>query len=1212
MTDQQVRTATLTRFAKLPGVSMGFGRFGRPLFSRVALLGALTVVIGFAAGADVPRGPQSPVPGPLVGAEGSLRQTEAEAVTVAKTSGQPIEIGAFRSERRDVWANPDGTFTEYQHQQPVRTVKNHRWVTPDASLQRNADGSLSPRAATFGLRLSGGGTGPFLSAERAGRSMSLTWPGGPLPAPTFEGDAATYRDIAPGLDLVVNVGVETFSHVLVVRTPEAARRADVAELALRVQTKGLTVAEAGDGRLVAKDAAGGGRVFEAPQPVMWDSGDPVAEHAMTQQALARGAVVDTPQPSRVAPATSRRANLGVRVADGQLRLSADRGMLTDPKTRFPVYIDPVWSSTTTTFWAMVDSGYPNEEYPKFDGAFQTKSDERVGYCQPDPNCNNSLVKRLMYTLPASYSGKTILSAEFQVSLLRGWNATPRNIMLYRMGGGISAATNWNNMPAWSVHQQTRSLGAEQACSSTTRNSIFTATEAVQHAAANGLSSITFGLRAENEGNNQHFKRFCENALLKVNWNRAPAQPAAADLQMSPGGTCVSGTGRPYSDTRPVLKATLRDSDHLAVSGDAEDLQGQFRVQWTPPGGTLQTVTYETSYQASGTPFGWTFDTVNLTFPQNVVVSWDVRASDGTVWGPWSSDGTPTPCEFVYDNTTPTPPLVSSPEFLSSQLVDCATYNDQTWRDGVGVYSIFTFDSAATDVVRYQYGVNTNPSPTNVLTPTSDGGPVQLTWQATEEGRNFITVQAIDRANKHSAIATCTFRVSAGQPAVAEWSLADDDAGESTVVGDARGNAPATEVGSVTFGVEGPGGPADRAIRLPGSSSGYLATTATGVVDTSKGFSVSAWAKLATIASDQTVVSQDGSGEPGFLLGFSSSNGKWMFRIPVTDVESLGTWTVYGPVAVVGQWTHLVATYDPVTKKMMLHVDGAATEATRRSSWRSRGTVQIGRRYGKTSYGAYLNGDLADVALFNRVIVPGEVPVLAGAKPSRLGYWPLNSAVAGASPEAGSGQGLTLAGGAAITVEDPLADPPVIPMMGIGELYLDGADDYASTAGPVVATDGSFSVAARVRLASPDAGPPMTVVSQKGTNFDSGFIVRRSADNRWELALPQADENGGLVDTAADNQAPPTAEAQGQLLVLVYNAFTNEAVLYVDGQLAASARVTHTQAWNAAQGLQVGRAFIDGSWQEHLGGSVDEIRVYGGALDLTTVQQLNQLIELPDL
>ena len=83
-----------------------------------------------------------------------------------------------------------------------------------------------------------------------------------------------------------------------------------------------------------------------------------------------------------------------------------------------------------------------------------------------------------------------------------------------------------------------------------------------------------------------------------------------------------------------------------------------------------------------------------------------------------------------------------------------------------MYTTFTFDSAATDVVEYRYGINTNPSPSNVLRPATDGGPVTLPWLAEHDRSELRHRAGLDRASKSSAIATCTFRVSAGRAAVA--------------------------------------------------------------------------------------------------------------------------------------------------------------------------------------------------------------------------------------------------------------------------------------------------------------------------------------------------------------------------------------------------------------------------------------------------------------
>ncbi|GIF73372.1 hypothetical protein Asi02nite_28900 [Asanoa siamensis] len=852
---------------------------------------------------------------------------------------------------------------------------------------------------------------------------------------------------------------------------------------------------------------------------------------------------------------------------------------------------------------MVDSGYPNEEYAKFDG----KTDERAGYCRPDPECNNSEIKRLIYNMPSNYKGKTIIKAEFQVSLARGWNDTARDIMIYQMSGAASASTNWNNMPSWSTHLQTRSVGAEQSCKSTTRNTVFEVTNAIKDAVTKNRTSTTFGIRAENESNKEHWKRFCSNALLRVNWNRAPAKPATTDLSMSPGGACLSGTGRPYVDTPPRLSAVLRDPDHL-TGNVSEPVSGQFRVRWTPPGGTQQQLLYTTGKKASGSRFDYT---VPKTIPQNVTVLWDVRTSDGTIYGPWSSDGGPPPCEFIYDATTPSAPKVKSAEYLEDRLIDCATYSNATWRNGVGVQSTFTFDSDSTDVVEYQYGINTNPSPANVLRPATDGGPVTMVYLPQEEGVMFITVLARDRANKTSAIANCSFRVGAGAKAIAEWQMADDAAAEEAADAAAEGRdvggAPAIKHGEgVEFGVAGPGGASDRAVSLPGpgAGAGYLETAETEIVNTQRSFGVSAWVKLDELGRSQTVVSQDGAGQAGFTLGYDAGRAAWEFGFPTTDVNSLGRWTVVGGTVEAGRWTHLVGMFDQQAGTIAILVDGVRTESQRRSRLAARGAVQIGRHLELGTYTNYLNGDVADVSLFNRVVVPNEGGPISEVKATRKGYWPVDTAPGGVSPEHRAGQPLTLGGGAVLGVDDPFGDPPSIPMLGAGELRLDGVDDYAATASAPVPTDHSFSVVARVRVASIDPGQPQAVLSQPGAHT-SAFVVRRNAANRWELMMTKTDTVGADKVTAYDSEAEQTDELWGQQVALTYNAFTNEVKLYVDGQPTVTGKAVNGAAWNASGGLQVGRAFLDGVWAEYFNGAVDEIRTYSGVLDATTVQLLNQ-------
>jgi hypothetical protein len=113
-------------------------------------------------------------------------------------------------------------------------------------------------------------------------------------------------------------------------------------------------------------------------------------------------------------------------------------------------------------------------------------------------------------------------------------------------------------------------------------------------------------------------------------------------------------------------------------------------------------------------------------------------------------------------------------------------------------------------------------------------------------------------------------------------------------------------------------------------------------------------------------------------------------------------------------------------------------------------------------------------------------------------------------------------------------------------------------------------------------------------------------------MPVADTDGAAEVRAVDDRTLPGTDPTGQHLALVYNAVTNEAKLYVNGELATTAVVAHAAPWNATGGLQIGRALIDGAWRESFGGVVDDVRVYAGAADAATVARLASLTEQPEL
>ncbi|MGW5771350.1 LamG domain-containing protein [Streptomyces longwoodensis] len=1216
----------------------------RGVLRRAAVAAAVAGAVAAGGLAVLPGGGPGHGPAPVAADQPVV--TEQQALARAKDSGKKTEVVGLRTERREIFAEPDGTFTAREYTEPVRTVQGGKWVPIDPTLVRRADGGWSPKAATVDLAFSAGQAGrPFVTMQRAGREFALTWPYGKLPAPRIEGETATYVDALPGVDLTVRAETDGFGHLLVVKTPEAAADPRLAALDLGLTTDGLKVAEDATGAIVAEDAVVGGTVFEAGKPAMWDSaavqeaaakedGPKAVARAVKSAAASADTAAATPSPTvgPKAPAASKApqasktpeaalegpggggkvAPLDVAVGKGKLRLVPDQKLLRGKDTVFPVVIDPIQRTTSRSSWTGVMSGMPGEQDWKYSGS------AGVGKCPTDYNpvsCNGVGVRRVMFTLPLSfYKGKQILGATFSARVEHIYSASPtaEPIQLYRIGGqnySLSSSSSWSNTSDdWDDYLQTVDKAISPTSCSSQANLHFESgatgelTSEVKTAAAGGWNSMTLGLRAADESRFAEWKRICGNAYLSVKYNNLPRQIKTSDMSTDPGGVCKWGSGRAYTDTPPKLMAIASDPDH--GNGQTDKVKVQFKVEWG--GSSPGSYTYTTPDWLSPTTATKFTHTVKSTIPQNTVIYWSARAYDGDGYGPWSSEGdTPQRCEFMYDKTWPGKPLVLSKQYPS----------DTVYHDGVGTYGTFTFspnpnDSIPdTDVVKYTYSFDgAAPLPLN---PSTGGGSVSLQWMPTRAGRHVLEVVAIDKAN-HASSTPYDFLVSEGKPVVAQWNLADQ-AGD-TEAHDESGEFSATAGPSVAFGVDGPGGKVDKAARFDGSSDSYLDASET-VLDTSKSFSVSAWVRPTALDKDMTIVSQDGTGEPGFTLGYDAGAQTWKFAVPVNDVDSLGEWKAVstGVSVVKDQWVLLTGVYDAQKTggpQLQLYINkDLKGSAARRSAWKSYGPLQIGRTTAKSGYRDHFTGDLAEVRVFDRVLPPTQVAELMTVKPQRKGYWQLDSASSGSSAETGGGQALTLAGNAAIyRPADPLFDTAAL--VGDGNLVLDGDGDYASTASAPVTGNTSFTVSARAQLTSLDPEKSQTVLSLPGANANRIQVRYQAATQQWELAVAKTDTAGAQVVTFTDDQELPDTGGSGQHLAVVYDAFANSVRLYVEGQLVAGAYGKDDTLWSATGGLQVGRSLRGGS--EYFAGAIDEVRVYSGAADQIAVQQMSLLEAVPDM
>ncbi|HEX5569051.1 MAG TPA: LamG domain-containing protein, partial [Streptomyces sp.] len=236
-----------------------------------ALGAALVLVLGLVPGAveeAAARPPTAPAQGK--GGQRAVALSEEEALAEAERSGEKVEVLSLRGESSDVHATPDGKLEAREYLRPVRTRVKGEWKPIDTSLAKTSDGTVAPKAVTVGLEFSGGGDGPMIRMEKAGRKLALSWPG-ELPEPRVEGDTATYPEVLPGVDLRLGAQEDGFTQLLVVKSAEAAASPELDELRLRMAADGMEVRRTDEGGLEAVDDGAKNAVFEASTPLMWDS-----------------------------------------------------------------------------------------------------------------------------------------------------------------------------------------------------------------------------------------------------------------------------------------------------------------------------------------------------------------------------------------------------------------------------------------------------------------------------------------------------------------------------------------------------------------------------------------------------------------------------------------------------------------------------------------------------------------------------------------------------------------------------------------------------------------------------------------------------------------------------------------------------------------------------------------------------------------------------
>ncbi|MEV1008678.1 LamG-like jellyroll fold domain-containing protein [Streptomyces sp. NPDC049881] len=1113
--------------------------------------------------------------------------SEEEALTRAARTGRPVQVLALQGESSDVYATPQGTLEAREYLRPVRARVDGRWQDIDTDLSPTGTGLIAPAVTTVDLAFSaGGGEAPLARLTRAGRTLQLFWPG-TLPTPQLDGDTAVYHDVLPDVDLRMGAQPDGFTQLLVVHTAQAAENPELSELALRLDAGAMTVEVAPDGRLEALDEGAGSAVFEAPAPLIWDSSTESAPSP-----AARG--VDPVQEEAGTPGmgeSARQGRVEVEVTGEEMVLTPDTDILQGEGTQYPVFIDPQWYSPRATAWTMASRYWHDSPQWMFNG----ENNAGLGYCGWD-GCAPRDLKRLFYRLPTSrFAGTEVVSAEFVVRNVHSASCTGREVQLWRTKG-INSSTTWDSQNAsgfWVEELDSRVFAyGYDGCAA--RDAEFNVTSAVREAADNGWSTLTFGMQATSESDPLTWKRFSDAAFLRVEYNRPPPQIRTSQLSMQYGGSC-----RPPSD--PARVKTRGQIHAVNVTDpDGDSLRVEFGAQWDTGDGQGNIVRWNTTTTSKRS--GSTFSaTLPASIPVNRRVEWFARSYDGRHYSPWSSSGTPQPCAFVYDTGVPTAPAVTSPQYPEIDTAD----PDDPWHDGVGKYGSFTFDAPESDVVRYEYvvtdptGVSTTPK-----TVTTSGGAARTVDLLPETaGVNRITVRSFDAAANGSEQRTYLFSVRAGEPERMVWGL-DEEAGAESVVGE---GAPWA---TTLSGDAAPGGPGvrDGGLHL-GGANGY-ASTATPVLDTSKSFSVSLWARLPEggPATTGTAASQAGWNASGFQLSVDPGNGGWSFSRATADTATASTARArQNQPAATGEWTHVVGVFKNPTSQLLLYLDGRLAATTSYSHpWEARGATALGAALIGSTAGSFFSGDLDEVALYDYWLSEQQItqlsahqPITEGARPAKT-RWSLDEpadavSVAGRSQTSTA----TLHGGVTTDVEG-------VRGTAIG---LDGATGYADAGQPVLDTHQSFAVSAWVKLPVDKANRDMTVAAQSADNQWGFALVHAANGQGWTMRRWNLDETDATVVQASQqpcSAASPNCAAAGlghwAHVVGVHDMDGGQIRLYVNGRLAASE--TFTNRWTATGPVTIGAArHRNGSMVGFLSGQIDDVRLFDRVVTGSEARQL---------
>ncbi|MDQ0990754.1 YD repeat-containing protein [Streptomyces sp. V3I7] len=647
----------------------------------------------------------------------------ASARVAARLSGKRVEALSERTETSTTWANKNGSLTTELSAGPVRFKRDGKWVNVDVRL-RKSGGGVEPVAHPNGLVLAGKAGTPVKSLKAAqdakavdlvtlgdgDEQISLQWKGG-LPAPRLSGTRAEYVNAVPGADVVIEATRTGFEQY--VKIKQRPKGQEGSSYTLPLQAEGLKVRKLPDGSVQFTDKKNKRRAT-MPAPVMWDS---------TVDELSGEHTRRVPVKMKVVKKKGDAVDLVV---------TPNAKFLADPKTKFPVTVDPSTSSLANVFDTYVQQGetvdWSNDTELDLGDPGTVNADGSPRYARSfitwdTTPVRDALVKDAKLSLYNFHSGNTDCSAA-------AWSVWAT--------GAPSTSSRWTNQPEWlqEYATSTETAGRDNCGGDGWINADVTDLVQMWASAMNTRSHM--GLRAPSPETMEWKQVNSANAAsnppkLTVTYNFRPktgTNQEAGPPFFSYGGDYAVNT------TTPTLRDTFVD-----VNGDT--VIGAFQIADSASGSQVGDI-LTSEYTTSGAP-------ASVKVPSGLLANgktYKFRTSpyDGTDynldWSAWKT--------FTVDTSAP-----SSPESITS-----TDYPSGQWVKGAGQAGTFTVTPpSGTDHQWLEWSLD-GVTWTKV---TTDGASAAKSISVTppKDGTHTLQVRSADKADNKSEAKEYVFHAGPG-------------------------------------------------------------------------------------------------------------------------------------------------------------------------------------------------------------------------------------------------------------------------------------------------------------------------------------------------------------------------------------------------------------------------------------------------------------------